>query len=118
MSEYAGTPGKTTVALDVLLTIARLTALSVQGVSRMSPAPAGVNRIFAKGYEDGVKIEVQDDVVSADLYVILKNDVNIRDVSRLIQQKVARAISEMVGMQIARVNIHIEDIDYPGETEA
>jgi uncharacterized alkaline shock family protein YloU len=24
----------------------------------------------------------------------------------------------MVGMQVGRVNIHIEDIDYPEETEA
>jgi len=45
--------------------------------------------------------------------VILKNDVNVREVSRMIQQEVNRAISEMVGMQVGRVNVHIEDIDYP-----
>lgn len=60
----------------------------------------------------------EDDHVYADLYVILKSDVNIRDVSRQIQQHVTRAITEMVGMEVGRVNIHIEDIDYPAETEA
>lgn len=121
MTDYAGiqdnTPGKTTIAPDVLLTIARLTTLSVEGVSRMCPNPAGVNRLFNRSFEEGVQIEIRDDRVYADLYVMLKNDVNIRDVSRMVQQKVARTISEMVGMQVGRVNIHIEDIDYPGETE-
>jgi uncharacterized alkaline shock family protein YloU len=109
--------GKTTIAPDVLLTIARLTTLQVDGVSRLSPVPSGV-KLFKKGYEDGVRIEIENDTVYADIYVILKSDVNIRDVSRNIQNDVGRAISEMVGMQIGRVNIHIEDIDYPLEAEA
>jgi len=103
----------------VLLTIARLTTLNVAGVSRMSSLPGGVNRLFNRGIGEGVRIDIQDNqVVNADLYVILKNDVNIRDVSRNIQHSVARAISEMVGMRVGRVNVHIEDIDYPVETEA
>jgi uncharacterized alkaline shock family protein YloU len=65
-----------------------------------------------------VRIDIQDDLVTADLFLILKNDVNIRDVSREVQYRVSRAISEMVGMQVGRVNVHIEDIDYPVEIEA
>jgi uncharacterized alkaline shock family protein YloU len=56
-------------------------------------------------------------VVSADVYVILKRDVNIREVCRLLQSQIARSISEMVGMQVGKVNIHVEDIDYSVETE-
>lgn len=116
---YSGPGGRTTIAPDVLLTIARLTTLSVPGVSRMSPVTGGVNRLFKRGLGEGVRIEIKNDhTVYADLYVILHNDVNIRDVSRAIQHQVARSISEMVGMQVGRVNIHIEDIDYPTETEA
>jgi uncharacterized alkaline shock family protein YloU len=116
-STHPNDHGKTTIAPEVLLTIARLTALNTEGVSRMCSNPAGVKRLFNRSFEDGVQIDVQNDSVNADLYLILKNDVNIRDVSRTIQQKIARAISEMVGMHVGRVNIHIEDIDYPGETE-
>jgi uncharacterized alkaline shock family protein YloU len=104
--------GKTTVAPEVLLTIARLTTLDVPGVSRMSPQPASVNRLFQRGAGEGVAIEIKEDVVTIDLHVILNQDVNIRDVSRQVQHEVARAISEMVGMQVGRINIHIEDIDY------
>jgi uncharacterized alkaline shock family protein YloU len=48
---------------------------------------------------------------------MLKEDVNIREVSRNVQQQVTRAIQEMVGMDVGEVNIHIEDMDY-GNGEA
>lgn len=112
MTENSRPPGKTTIAPDVLLSIARLTTLSVDGVSRLSNIPGGVDRLFNRGVGEGVRISVENNTVYADIYVILNKDVNVRDVSRSIQNQVARAISEMVGMEVGRVNIHIEDIDY------
>ncbi|MCC6259877.1 MAG: Asp23/Gls24 family envelope stress response protein [Anaerolineales bacterium] len=109
--------GKTTVAPEVLTTIASLSALRVAGVSRLAPVPGGVNRLFKKGASEGVRIETEDNVAFIDLHLILKQDVNIREVSRNVQRDVARAIQEMVGMEVDRVIIHIEDIDY-GESEA
>jgi uncharacterized alkaline shock family protein YloU len=109
--------GKTTVAPDVLITIARLSALSVPGVSRMAQVSGGVNRLFRRGTHDGVRMQVEENTVFANLYLILKKDVNIREVSRNVQNQVARALQEMVGMEIGEIKIHIEDIDYE-ETEA
>jgi len=106
--------GKTTIAPDVLITIAGLTALNVDGVSRLAETPSKVNRFLKKSHTIGVEIDIENDCVYATLFVILENDVNIREVSRNIQTHVARAISEMVGMQVGRVNVHIDDIDYPG----
>jgi uncharacterized alkaline shock family protein YloU len=103
--------GKTTVSPDVLVTIARLSALSVPGVSRMAHVPGGVNRLFKRGIGDGVRIEVEDNIVVANLYLILKENVNIREVSRNVQHQVARALQEMVGMDIGGIDIHIEDIE-------
>jgi uncharacterized alkaline shock family protein YloU len=110
--------GKVTIAPEVLLSIARLAALQVPGVSRMSPVSGGVNRFFRKGYSEGVRVEIEGDNVTTDLYIVVNNDVNLRDTSRNIQREVCRAISEMVGMSVARVNIHIEDIDFPTEPES
>jgi uncharacterized alkaline shock family protein YloU len=99
----------------VLLAIARLTTLEVKGVSRMAPVPGGVSWIPKRSQADGIRIEIEDDRVYADVYVILEHDINVREVSRNIQNNVARSISEMVGMEVGRVNIHIEDIAYPVE---
>jgi uncharacterized alkaline shock family protein YloU len=106
------TQGKTTVSPEVLTTIARLSALGVPDVSRLAPIPGGVNRLFKRGSGEGVRIETEENVVFVDLHLILKQDVNIREVSRNVQQNVTRAIEEMVGMDVGHVNIHIEDIDY------
>ena len=107
--------GKTTVAPDVLVTIAKMSALSVPGVSRMANVSGGVNRLFKRGIHDGVRIEVEDNVVVASMYLVLKQDVNIREVSRNVQAQVTRAIQEMIGMEVGSVDIHIEDIDYEEE---
>ena len=112
------TPGKTTVSPDVLVTIARFSTLSVPGVSQMAPVPGGVNRLFRRGSGDGVRIEIEQNTVLADLYSVVKQDVNIRQVSRTVQKQVARAIQEMVGMEIGHINIHIENIDYEDANEA
>jgi len=118
MAEKNDTPGKTTVSPDVLVTIARLSTLSVPGVSRLAPLSGGVNRLFRRGSGDGVRIETEENTVFADLHLVIKQDVNIREVSRNVQKQVARAIQEMVGMEIGHINIHIEDIDYEEAREA
>jgi len=112
---YAQSKGRTTIAPEVLLTIARLTALEVPGISRMSNVPGGVDRLLQRGYGEGVQLNIHDDVVYADLFLVIKSGYNVRDVSRQVQRSMARTISEMVGMQVGRVNIHIEDIDYQVE---
>jgi uncharacterized alkaline shock family protein YloU len=111
------TEGKTTIAPEVLNTLARLTTLSVEGVSRLSTTSTKFSRIFKRGYNEGVEINIHDDSVYIDIFVVLKNDVNIRKVSHNIQQNVSRAIEETVGMPIGAINIHIEDVDFLIEAE-
>lgn len=106
--------GKTTLTPDVLLTIARMAAREVEGVKRMAPVKGGVNSLFRRGNE-GVRMVVEDSNVLVDLYLVLDSDVNIREVSRTVQQTVARAIAEMTGLEVGHVNIHIEDIEYKAE---
>jgi uncharacterized alkaline shock family protein YloU len=107
--------GKTTIAPDVLVSIAQLAALSVEGVSRLAAVPRDVNTLFKRGLSEGVDVTVEDNFVYVDLYVVLNRDVIIRDVCHSIQAQVARSISEMVGMEVGKVNVHVEDIDFSGK---
>lgn len=110
-------PGKTTIAPEVLITIARLTTLGTAGVARLSMGHSDVNQFFKRGFasNEGVRIAVEDGTVYADIYVIMNHDINVREVSHQIQAQVARAISEMVGMEVGKVNVHVEDIDYSSQ---
>jgi uncharacterized alkaline shock family protein YloU len=112
MTESSNPIGKTTIAPEVLLSIARLTALSTPGVSRLGTAPANSNRLWKKDSNHGVIIEVENNIVYVDIYVVLEHDVNIREVCRDIQKHISRSISELVGMEADQINVHVDDIDY------
>jgi len=118
MDNMENVDSKTTVAIDVLYTIVRYTTLGVEGVSRLELIPGSVNRILTGNVVDGVKIVIEKDLVYIDLFVVLNTGINVRDVSHKIQADVTRAIAEMVGMEVARVNIHIEDFHYNAIAEA
>ena len=108
-------PGKVRIAPQVLLTIARLTTLATPGVAYMSPSLAGnVSRFLRRQrLDEGITIEVEDDIVYLDLYIVVEPNVNLLKLGRQIQHDVTRAINDMLGMHVSEVNIHIQDVMAP-----
>ena len=104
MSEKERVSGNTTIAPEVMETIIEMTATDTQGVARLSSNANAQN---------GVKMKITDGVVNADIYLVLESDCSTLEVCKRVQTKVARAIKEMVGMNVGSVNIHIEDFSYP-----
>lgn len=104
--------GTVKISPQVLATIARLTTLSVPGVLFMFRGlSSGVDRwLRGKGAADGVRIEVVDDAVAVNLSIVAAHDVNILELGREIQARVARAITDLVGMPVLHVNVHVEDV--------
>jgi uncharacterized alkaline shock family protein YloU len=100
--------GTVIISPAVLSMIARMTTLAVPGVARM--ACAGVDRLLGSRRGDGVKVQVVDDMVNLDLHIVAESDVNMLNLSREIQSKVARAIHDIVGMAVREVNVHIADV--------
>ena len=112
--------GTVSISTQVLGTMARLTTLSVPGVFSMyRDLSSGFDRwLRRRGGGDGVRIEVSDDAVSVDLYVIAARGVSLYALGREIQSQVARSIKDMIGMPVLAVNVHIEDVARAdGETE-
>jgi uncharacterized alkaline shock family protein YloU len=58
----------------------------------------------------GVALTVKDNIVSVDLYLVLAPGVNIVEVGTLVQQEVASALEEIVGMQVREVNVYVQDV--------
>ena len=104
--------GTVTIAPEVLLTIARLTALSIPGVAFMSQSLAGnVGRLLRRQrLSQGMRVRVEDDVVYLDLYIIVEPGVNLLELGREIQHETSRAINDMLGMHVGEVNVHIQDV--------
>ena len=99
--------GRVTVAQRVLDAIAQLTTLNVPGVVRLA-ARGGLRR-----GSDGVRVDVVDDKVFVDVYVIVTHDANMRQIGKEIQAEIARAMNQIVGMDPAEVNVHIQDVEPP-----
>lgn len=107
-----GEGARTTIAPAVLLTITRLAVLAVPGVARLAPVPGGVNRLFRRGRNEGIRVEVSDSAVEIELHLILTRESSARDVAHRVQSQVARAVEETVGMPVSRIDVHIEDVDF------
>jgi uncharacterized alkaline shock family protein YloU len=105
--------GKIFVAPGVLITVAKLAALSVPGVVRMSPVPGGVNQLFRLGASRGVRIETEGDAVATELFLVVQPDADVNEVARKVQQEVCRAITEIIGLKAGEIIVHIEDVDSP-----
>ncbi len=99
--------GRITVAPEVLETIVRLTALAVPGGVRLVP-PDSFQRLLK--VQDGVQLTVQNGVVEVNLYVVVESSRNTLTLCRQIQSEVARAISDIVGLEVKAVNVYVEDI--------
>jgi uncharacterized alkaline shock family protein YloU len=102
-----------TIAPAVLITIAQHAAMQAKGVSHMGTIPVNMGRLFrGSPMGNGVVLSIQENHVSADVYLVVLPDVNIREVSNQVQQNITRAIEELVGMNVISVNIHVEDVNF------
>jgi uncharacterized alkaline shock family protein YloU len=104
-------PGRVTIAPDVLIAIARLTTLNIPGVVRM--VPTGLQGFLRRGAPEGVLVQVSGDCVCYDLFIVADANTNLRQVGHKIQAEVARATRDMVGMDIEAINVHIQDVAFP-----
>jgi len=59
---------------------------------------------------EGISLTIKDNTLSADLYIVVAPDANIVEVGSTIQNVVASAIEEMVGIDVQEVNVYIQDI--------
>lgn len=105
--------GKVTIAPSVLLTIARLAALSVPGVCRMASRWAPWIRGATGAAGEGTRLLIEDNVVFAEVYIVVQGGVSMLDIGVAVQASVSRAIRDMVGMEVGEVNVHIDDVEFP-----
>ncbi|MCA9961715.1 MAG: Asp23/Gls24 family envelope stress response protein [Chloroflexota bacterium] len=108
--------GRIEVAPEVLTTIAHFATTRMEGIQRMAAVPADVARLFRRSIQhDGILLNLSEDKVKFDIYVIMNPNVNIMETSRALQAAVVEAIDTMVGIPVDAVNIHVEDVVYSQE---
>lgn len=109
-----------TISEDVIGIIAGLAAAEVDGVSGMTLGFVdGINQILGsnKKYSKGVKVELDNNDVVINLYVIVKYGVKIPDVAFSIQNSVKDSVETMTGLTVKSVNINVQGVTFDKDIE-
>lgn len=109
-----------TISEDVIGIIAGLAAAEVEGVSGMTLGFVdGINQILGsnKKYSKGVKVELENNEVVINLYVIVKYGVKIPDVAFSIQNSVKGSVETMTGLTVKSVNINVQGVTFEKEKD-
>ena len=108
--------GNIKISIDVVSTIAGVATMSCEGVHGMAGTLAGdiAERLGAKkkNPNKGVKVDMNETNVSVDLYIIVKYGVRIPELAWEIQESVKNNIESMTGLNVDKVNIHIEGVSF------
>ena len=104
--------GQVQIADEVVTVIAALAATEVDGVSKMSGNITNeiVSKLGMKNLSKGVKISIEEEIISVDLNLIVKYGVNIPKLSKEVQDRVKNALETMTGLTVKEVNIRIAGI--------
>lgn len=105
--------GELKIANEVVGIIAGLAATEIEGVAGMSGGGGIAEMLGRKNLSKGVKVELGEEQVTVDLFVVVEYGVRIPETALRIQENVKRAIEGMTGLKVVAVNIHVQGVHFP-----
>lgn len=112
--------GQVKISSDVIVVIAHTVASEVEGVAAMNANIAdNISSVLGrKNVPKGVKVEIDDNDVTIDLYIIVNYGARIPEVAWKIQERVKTAVESMTGMNVASINIHVQGVSFEKNKES
>lgn len=107
------------IANEVIGVIAGLAAGEVAGLAGMSGGLVGgiAERLGRKDLAKGIKVSLEGDNVTLDVYVIVDYGIKIQEVAQGLKDKVRSTVEDMAGLKVKTVNVHVQGINVPKENE-
>jgi uncharacterized alkaline shock family protein YloU len=119
----AGTPtGKNTIADGVVEKVAGIAAREVPGVHDLGGGASRAigairNAINAQDRGQGIKVEVGEKQVAADIVVVAEYPVALQELADSVRQAVTEAVTTVVGMEVTEVNVTVSDVYIPSDDD-
>lgn len=107
--------GSINISEEVLSTIAAAAALEVEGVAGLGTTHAGsdvaamVNR---KAWSRSVHLDMNEDMISIGLAIVVKYGYIVPDVARETQEAVKNALENTSGLNVVCVNVTVAGITF------
>lgn len=105
---------------EVVEVIAGLAASEIEGIEGMSTTlVGGITQMLSgkKNISKGIKVNVEEDKATIDLYVVVKYGVKIPEVAKKVQENVKRSVESMTGLNVSGINLYVQSIVLPKEEE-
>ena len=104
--------GTVQIADEVVAVIVGIAATEVDGVAALDGNITNeiMSKVGIKNIANGVKIDIKDNKVAADVRLIVEYGYNIPVISQKVQAKVKQAIENMTGLDVTDVNVRIAGI--------
>ncbi|MBQ7718893.1 MAG: Asp23/Gls24 family envelope stress response protein [Clostridia bacterium] len=105
--------GTVKISEEVVSTIASLAATGIEGVSSMNGTIAGglVELLgVKKNNTKGIKVDIDGNNVTLDIHISVIFGYKIPEVAWEIQEKVKAKVEEITGLNVEKVNIHVDAI--------
>ncbi len=114
--------GKTVIEDSVVAKVAGIAAREVPGVYALGGGTARAigtirNALNSKDYGQGVRVEVGERQVAADVIIVAEYPVSLQEVSQNVRNAIYQAITELVGMEVTEINVTVDDVHIPSEDD-
>ena len=115
------TLGNIEIAPEVIEVIAGIAVSEVAGVASMRGnfASGVAERLGKKNHGKGVKVELTENGILIDAYVVMDYGISIPDTAQKIQDNTRQALKNMTALEINEINVHIVGVqmELPKEEE-
>jgi uncharacterized alkaline shock family protein YloU len=102
-------------AIASLASQAVLESYGVVGMATKDLASGIVEILQPSSHRRGVDVNLGEDGITIDLYVVLEYGTRIAVVARNIQSAVKYATEKALGVPVAAVNVHVQDLRVSGD---
>ncbi|MFJ8966323.1 Asp23/Gls24 family envelope stress response protein [Lentzea sp. NPDC102401] len=116
--------GSTTIADVVVQKVAGLAAREIRGVHALG---GGATRALSALRDripgatasagQGVSVEVGEKQAAVDLELVVEYGVPIADLAKSVRTNVITAIEQITGLEVVEVNINVNDVHIPSDSE-
>ncbi|ADU29975.1 Asp23/Gls24 family envelope stress response protein [Evansella cellulosilytica] len=109
MSEEKEELGKVEISPEVIEVIAGLAATEIDGVTTRGNFAAGVVEKLGRksNHGKGVKVDLHEDGINVDVFVLINYGVSIPEVCKKIQENIYQTLKNMTAIQLNEVNVHV-----------
>ncbi|NSL50387.1 Asp23/Gls24 family envelope stress response protein [Calidifontibacillus erzurumensis] len=119
MTEHSTSFGKVEIAPEVIEVIAGIASSEVEGVASMRGnfATGVAEKLGRKSHGKGIKVELGDEGIKIDVYVVMHFGVSIPEVARKIQDNIRQALFNMTALEANEINIHVVGVQFEQKAE-